>query len=57
MKTGTCRVCDGPIVYYPRPADQAPPRTSAVNDDNRWAHTRIADFINNHHRAQPQETV
>jgi hypothetical protein len=54
MTFGVCRTCDGRIVYHPRRPDDPKPRTCTVDDENRWAHTELADWIGNPHRAQPK---
>jgi hypothetical protein len=53
----TCGLCDGPIVYYPRPDNQPPAKTTTVSDDRRWAHTRLSDTLRNPHRAVPKLEV
>lgn len=55
-RTRACAVCGGPITYYPRRPDDRPPRTSAVNDSERWAHDRVDDWIHNPHRPVPEGT-
>lgn len=51
----TCRQCRGQIAYYPR-TDVAP-NTTEVNDQSRWAHLQVGDWLSNPHRAQPTATV
>ena len=52
--TGTCQVCRGPIRYWARLASDDAPRTSAVDDRDRWAHDRMQDWIHHPHRARPE---
>ena len=51
--TGTCQVCGGPIRYWARLASDPKPRTTAVDDQDRWQHDRIQDWIHQPHRARP----
>lgn len=52
--TGICTVCGGPIRYWGRLAADETPRTSSVDDRDRWAHDRLADWIHHPHRARPE---
>lgn len=49
-----CGVCGGAITYYSRRSDDIAPRTSAVNDAERWSHDRVSDWIGSPHRARPR---
>lgn len=52
--TGTCQVCGGPIRYWARLASDPKPRTTAVDDQDRWAHDHTHDWLTRPHRAIPQ---
>lgn len=52
-KRGTCRTCHGPITHYARRDDDVPPHTTAVNEEDRWAHDRTSDWLHQPHRAKP----
>jgi DNA-directed RNA polymerase subunit RPC12/RpoP len=52
--TAACATCGGRIVYHPRHPDDPPPRTAAINDENRWAHTDPTDWMSHPHRAHPK---
>lgn len=49
----TCAVCQGPITYYARRAEDVTPRTSSIDDSDRWAHDRMQDWMRRPHRARP----
>lgn len=52
----TCATCHGPITHYPRRYDDVRPNTIAVNDDNRWAHDHVSDWLHHRHRAKPGDS-
>lgn len=49
-----CGTCGGPITYYARPAADTAPRTTSIDDQQRWAHDQLADALRAPHRAHPK---
>lgn len=56
-RSGTCRVCEGPITYYPRRSEDVVPRSCAVDEADRWSHDVLEDWITRPHRARPRGAV
>ncbi|QEA10804.1 hypothetical protein [Mycobacterium phage Weirdo19] len=54
QRSGTCKVCEGPVRSYPVPVDDEG-ATVADNDTDRWAHLNPADWMDNPHAPDPQE--
>ena len=52
--TGICTVCGGPIRYWGRLAADETPRTSSIDDRDRWAHDHTEDWIHHPHQARPE---
>ncbi len=55
QRSGTCRVCEGPLRFYPRPPGSAEAPIADNESAGDWAHLNPADWKDNPHAPDPQE--
>ena len=55
QRSATCRVCDGPLRFYPTPLFDEAAMVAEEETEGRWVHLDVRDWLTNPHVPDPDE--
>jgi hypothetical protein len=55
QRSSTCKVCERPIRFYPRPLSSGEPLATSGPEPGQWAHLEASAWRENPHEAVPAD--